>query len=228
MFRAFYFQSKLGFTIEKETYNAISEYSSNANNIARERILIELKKMANDSHLEMALKSILNSKIIDFLSDFKDFIKYQIDNGIYFYKDDFFIIAYYFNIRITDFFIFSNQEIKDFELYKELLDAKTKIDSYSLYLYGRDVIKKYNSYCKYFIKDNYISEKEIDNIHNNLVVKNRKEILLSNLDIIKLVNKPAGPWVKEIETKIIKSILEGNLENNKTMIKKFVKELYNE
>lgn len=228
MFRAFYFQAKLGFDIEKNTYRAISEYADNAKNIASERILLELRKMVNQKHLPLALKSIYNSKIINFLSPFKEFIKFQIENDIYFYKNDFFTIAYYFNPSITDMFIFPNNDLKRFELFKELLDKKTKITNYLLYKYGLNIVLEYNKFAKVFVKENHLDRKVITKMDNNLVAKNRKEIPLTNVEIMKILKKPGGPWLKNLEEKLVIGVLENKIRNNKEDLIKYIKEESNE
>lgn len=71
MLRAFYFQSKLGFQIEKQTRDAIEALRDKLKNVSMERIVNELIKTIQGPHLKKALKSMVTTKVHEVLPGLK-------------------------------------------------------------------------------------------------------------------------------------------------------------
>jgi tRNA nucleotidyltransferase (CCA-adding enzyme) len=67
MMRAFYFQSKLGFQIDKETREEIFNLRENLKSISIERITNELIKIMQGEHVKKAIKSIITTKVHEVL-----------------------------------------------------------------------------------------------------------------------------------------------------------------
>ena len=214
IFRAFYFVSKLGFTIDEETFKAICSNLDKTKNIASERVLQELRKMSHGKYLDKAIFYIIKSKLN--MPSFIDFFNYMDKNKIYFYDELFFIGAYIKNSNIINDFKFSNKEIREFMLYSDLFKNKTPISPYILYKYGIDRVLIYNKILKNFRLDEFFMDEDlIKELDSNLSIRCRKDINIKNEEIISHFKIKAGPWVKDVEDKIVKDILYNRVKNKK-------------
>ena len=214
IFRAFYFVSKLGFMIEDKTFLAICNNLDKIKNIASERILQELRKMSKGKNLDIAISYIIKSNIS--MPSFIDFFKYMDKNKIYFESDIFFIGAYIKNNDIVKDYKFSNSEVREFNVYNDLIKNKTPISSYLIYKYGINRVILYNRLLdKFKYYDLFMPIDLLRELDYNLVVRNRKDINITNNEIIDHFNIKAGPWIKRIEEKITKDILYGRCKNTK-------------
>ncbi|MBD1381678.1 CCA tRNA nucleotidyltransferase [Metabacillus arenae] len=66
------------------------------------------------------------------------------------------------------------------------------------------------------------SFKLIEQIYEELPIKNREEIDLSGHEIISIMNKKPGPWVAEILCRIEEKIIYGSLDNSNKAIKEWL------
>ena len=220
MLRAFRFSSKLGFEIENNTLNAIKRNAELIKFVSIERIVNEFKKLlagkGNLRSLELLLDSKLNSYIpfFDEVDAVQNFSSYSFCQSLY-------ILAKLNNIsfeKLRDLKL-SNKEIKKIKEYErinlEFID-NTPLELI-LYKYDKDDIHFIIGYFGYYDK------KKIDII--NLPISSFNDIAITSTEIISIIDKSPGPWIKEITKKLEEAILLNKINNTEKNIVDFLEKI---
>ena len=220
MLRAFRFSSKLGFEIEDSTLVAIKKNAELIKFVSIERIVNEFKKLLAGIGSKRSLELLLDSKLntyIPFLSDIISFV----DCSKYTFCQSLYILTKLNNIsfeKLRDLKL-SNKEIKKIKEYErinlEFLDNRPL--ELILYKYDKDDI--------YFIVDyfDYCDKKDIDII--NLPISSFNDIAITSMEIISIIDKSPGPWMKEVTKKLEEAILLNKIYNTKKNIVDFLKKI---
>ena len=220
MIRAFRFSSKLGFSIENNTFNAICKNSKLIEYVSIERIITEFKKlfegMGNKKSFELLLKSGINIYIpfFKYVKKYNDFSKYTFCQIMYY-------LMFFNKIPISELkkLKLSNKEVskvKEYDLIYSNFNLNIPIEKI-LYQYSlEDVL---------FISRlfNFMEDRKI--LNTKLNIRSFNDVNITSKEIIELVNKTPGPWIKDIIKKIENNILLGRLKNDNNEIIKFIKEL---
>ncbi|WP_299322505.1 CCA tRNA nucleotidyltransferase [uncultured Gemella sp.] len=220
MLRAFRFSSKLGFEIENNTLNAIKRNAELIKFVSIERIVNEFKKLlagkGNLRSLELLIDSKLNSYIpfFDEVDEVQDFLSYSFCQSLY-------ILAKLNNIsfeKLRDLKL-SNKEIKKIKEYERI--NLEFIDNIPLEL----ILYKYDKDDIHFIIDyfGYCDKKEIDII--NLPITSFNDIAITSTEIISIIDKSPGPWIKEVTKKLEEAILLNKIDNTEKNIVDFLKKI---
>ena len=220
MLRAFRFSSKLGFEIENNTLNAIKKNAELIKFVSIERIVNEFKKLlagkGNLRSLELLIDSKLNSYIpfFDEVDEVQDFLSYSFCQSLY-------ILAKSNNIsfeKLRDLKL-ANKEIKKIKEYERI--NLEFIDNTALEL----ILYKYNKDDIRFIIDyfGYCDKKEIDII--NLPISSFNDIAITSTEIISIIDKSPGPWIKEVTKKLEEAILLNKINNTENNIVDFLKKI---
>ena len=218
MIRAFRFSSKLGFNIENDTFNAICKNSNLIEFVSIERIITEFKKLFEGKGCKKSFELLLKSGINVYIPFFKytknytDFSKYTFCQSMYY-------LMYFNNIPISELkkLKLSNKEIskvKEYDSIHNNFRLNIPIEKI-LYLYSiEDVI---------FISRlfNLMDYKKISSIKLN--IESFNDVNITSKEIIELVNRTPGPWIKDIMKKIEDNILLGKLKNDNKEIIEFIK-----
>ena len=220
MLRAFRFSSKLGFEIEDSTLDAIKKNAELIKFVSIERITNEFKKLLAGIGSKRSLELLLDSKLntyIPFLSDIISFV----DCSKYTFCQSLYILTKLNNIsfeKLRDLKL-SNKEIKKIKEYErinlEFLDNRPL--ELILYKYDKDDI--------YFIVEyfDYCDNKNIDII--NLPISSFNDIAITSTEIISIIDKSPGPWMKEVTKKLEEAILLNKINNTKHNIVDFLKKI---
>ena len=220
MLRAFRFSSKLGFEIEDSTLDAIKKNAELIKFVSVERITNEFKKLLAGIGSKRSLELLLDSKLntyIPFLSDIISFV----DCSKYTFCQSLYILAKLNNIsfeKLRDLKL-SNKEIKKIKEYErinlEFLDNRPL--ELILYKYDKDDI--------YFIVEyfDYCDKKNIDII--NLPISSFNDIAITSTEIISIIDKSPGPWMKEVTKKLEEAILLNKINNTENNIVDFLKKI---
>lgn len=115
---------------------------------------------------------------------------------------------YNFNSTERDTIIKIN-EIKD----KNILDKKI-VYEYGLYI------------CTLAAELNDVDKIKLNEISNNLPIKSKLDIKISPIEICKILDKPAGPFLKTITSDLEDKILDNEIQNNKDELEKYIREKY--
>ena len=217
MLRAFRFSSKLGFEIEENTLKAIKNNAELIKFVSIERIVNEFRKLltgrGNKRSLELLLDSNLNNYIpfLDEISKIIDFSNYTFCQSLY-------ILSKINDISFEKLkeLKLSNKEIKQIKIYEKINEEFSSNVPLEIILYNYDVndvsfIASYSNYC-----DN----EDIERI--KLPIKSFNDIAITSMEIISIIDKPAGPWIKEIIKKLEEDIILYKIDNTKKDILDFL------
>ncbi len=217
MLRAFRFSSKLGFEIEENTLKAIKNNAELIKFVSIERIVNEFKKLltgrGNKRSLELLLDSKLNNYIpfIDEISKIIDFSNYTFCQSLY-------ILSKTNDISFEKLkeLKLSNKEIKQIKIYEKINEDFSSNVPLEIILYNYDIndvsfVASYSNYC---------DKEDIERI--NLPIKSFNDIAITSIEIISIIDKPAGPWIKEIIKKLEEAIILYKIDNTKKDILDFL------
>ena len=220
MLRAFRFSSKLGFEIEDSTLDAIKKNAELIKFVSIERITNELKKLLAGIGSKRSLELLLDSKLntyIPFLSDIISFV----DCSKYTFCQSLYILIKLNSISFEKlrYLKLSNKEIKKIKEYERI--NLEFLDNIPLEL----ILYKYDKDDIYFIVDyfDYCDKKDIDII--NLPISSFNDIAITSTEIISIIDKSPGPWMKEVTKKLEEAILLNKIYNTKKNIVDFLKKI---
>lgn len=215
MLRACYFASKLDFDIESTTLNAMKEDSHLITKISSERIYNELAKLFNGNNVEKGLFYIKKSMLDYHLNIVKSIEKLMsINKNISF--DLFLALTFYYNEN--GIFKLPNSSFNRYKKIIELLNCKP--NNYTLFILGENNILLYQQLRQIIFNKN----EDLISKYKELQIKDRKELNISNEEIISIKGLKPGLWIKEIEYKLIMAVLEKKVLNNNKDLKNIVKE----
>ena len=217
MLRAFRFSSKLGFEIEENTLKAIKNNAKLIKFVSIERIVNEFRKLltgrGNKRSLELLLDSKLNNYIpfLDEISKIMDFSNYTFCQSLY-------ILSKINDISFEKLkeLKLTNKEIKQIKIYEKINEDFSSNVPLEIILYNYDIndvsfIASYSNYC---------DKEDIERI--KLPIKSFNDIAITSMEIISIIDKPAGPWIKEIIKKLEEDIILYKIDNTKKDILDFL------
>lgn len=217
MLRAFRFSSKLGFEIEENTLKAIKNNAELIKFVSIERIVNEFRKLltgkGNKRSLELLLDSKLNNYIpfLDEISKTIDFLNYTFCQSLY-------ILSNLNDISFEKLkeLKLSNKEIKQVKIYEKINKDFIGNVPLEIILYNYDIedvafIARYFKYC---------DREDIEMI--KLPIESSNDMAITSMEIISIIDKPAGPWIKEIIKKLEEDIILYKIDNTRKDILDFL------
>ena len=217
MLRAFRFSSKLGFEIEENTLKAIKNNAELIRFVSIERIVNEFRKLLTGRGNKRSLELLLDSKLNNYIP-FLDEISKIIDFSNYTFCQSLYILSKINDISFEKLkeLKLSNKEIKQIKIYEKINEDFSSNVPLEIILYNYDVndvtfIASYSNYC---------DKEDIEKI--KLPIKSFNDIAITSMEIISIIDKPAGPWIKEIIKKLEEDIILYNTDNTKKDILDFL------
>lgn len=217
MLRAFRFSSKLGFEIEENTLKAIKNNAELIKFVSIERIVNEFRKLLTGRGNKRSLELLLDSKLNNYIP-FLDEISKIIDFSNYTFCQSLYILSKINDISFEKLkeLKLSNKEIKQIKIYEKINEDFSSNVPLEIILYNYDVndvtfIASYSNYC---------DKEDIEKI--KLPIKSFNDIAITSMEIISIIDKPAGPWIKEIIKKLEEDIILYNTDNTKKEILDFL------
>jgi len=221
MLRAFYFQAKLGFELDKETEDAILNNRHLIQDISAERVLNEVIKMIQAPNLKLALSKMLDTKVAEVLPGLEKGIKHFVKMDEMPYVDVFFATAFALEGRVPSYWKFSNQHRNRYEKAVEIVNKELAFDGKTLYLYGLEISLLANRVL-YALGKDLLRTNEITNDFNNLPINSSLDLKVRGKSILNITNRKAGAWVNKLTEEMVMLVLDGKLKNNKTSLEEFV------
>lgn len=217
MLRAFRFSSKLGFEIEENTLKAIKNNAELIKFVSIERIVNEFRKLLPGKGNKRSLELLLDSKLNNYIP-FLDEVSKIIDFSNYTFCQSLYILS---NINDISFeklkeLKLSNKEIKQVKIYEKINKDFIGNVPLEIILYNYDIedVAFIASYFKYCDKE------DIEKI--KLPIESFNDIAITSMEIISIIDKPAGPWIKEIIKKLEEDIILYKIDNTKKDILDFL------
>lgn len=222
MLRAFYFQAKLGFQIDRETRDAIAKEKERIKDIANERIIAELIKTLKSSYIRRAFKSMVTTGVHEMLPGLKKGIEYFSQHAQKLFVEVFFTASFALNDGvIPNEWKFSNKFKHRYQIGSQLANQKTHISALDLYQYGLELCLLSNK-VNYVLGRAKLQSKEIQRIYQELPISSEVELKLKPTDMIDISGKKAGAWVRQLQKRMVEEILEHNLKNDYDVLKAYM------
>ena len=217
MLRAFRFSSKLGFEIEENTLKAIKNNAELIKFVSIERIVNEFRKLLTGKGNKRSLELLLDSKLNNYIP-FLDEISKIIDFSNYNFCQSLYILSKINDISFEKLkeLKLSNKEIKQVKIYEKINKDFISNIPLEIILYNYDIkdVAFIASYSKYYDMEDIKKIK--------LPIESFNDIAITSMEIISIIDKPAGPWIKEIIKKLEEDIILYKIDNTRKDILDFL------
>lgn len=202
--RAVRFSVVLNFNIDEKTKYYISKYSYLLKKLSYQRKKDELNKIFLSLNKEKGRELLIELKLLKDLDipKLKDIV---LCNDL---------IGIWAQLDVDDIYPFTKLEKKQMQELRNLL-KENLYDAYTIYKYGL-----YLTMVAAEIKN--IDIKKINTIYHKLPIISKNDIKIKPVDIINILNKEPGNYIKEIIYDVEKEIVRNNLNNDYEEIKEYV------
>lgn len=217
--RGLYLVSKLDFSFDELTYNAIKEKAYLLEEISKYRIIEEMKKIVSFNKDNKVFEIMKDTNCIDYIKPLNKAIEYMLDNNeIISNSTLFFSLAFYLNNGIDSDYEFTKAYKRKL---KEIITiSMNNIKKYDMISYEYDSIFLANE-LRRILKLNYIDN--IGQVYDSLPIHSTKDIDITGIDLSIALDKLPGEWINSCYVKIANAILNDSLENKKEAIIAFIK-----
>ena len=236
MMRAIRFVSQLSFTLDSSCFQALEKMGPLLENIAVERKTAEFEKLLAGVNRIQALNLLCKARLDRYLPGLADYSTKISEVGDFpcvelSLEEMWGLILFCLKIK--------SEEVEFFLRSWKLPVAKIrKIQS----IYDWVICRFKNEWSKISLYDagnaivvhtervfNVLNRREVGlevnrwiDQYEALPIKSRAELALTGKDLMALLNRPAGPWIKDALRMIEIAILQGKLENEVDKIRKWV------
>lgn len=207
--RAIRFATKLNFRLNDELKRAILINKESLRELSYERKKQELDRIFSSSNAEYGIQLLLElelDKVLD-LYNLKD-IKLGQD-----------LLGTWASLKVSSSYPFSRNERVMIKQIQSLIQKKT-ITNYDLYHYGPYLCTLASSIL------NGENKNEVMRRYQELPIFSKKDIALRSTEIMKLLKSGEGPYLKEIFLDLEEKILDNKLQNEKSVLVKYVLKHY--
>ena len=222
--RSFRFVSKLGFDIEKNTYQAIKQHFHTLKLISNERIIQEFYKILQGKYVHKALSLLAEMPLYEVFPD--------LERGIHLLKD-----VSFQEIHLIEFFAFcfyhSTQDVpetwrlsnKDKAIIKAIIDLSyvsqnENINVMHVYTYGLELCLLANKINTWINPKNDQLE-NIKEIDRQLPIRKTCDLAFKGQDILALTDITNGYIIGEIIDEIILKVITHEIKNEYEPLKEF-------
>ncbi len=238
MMRAVRFVSQLSFTVEENTYQALIENAPLLAKIAVERKTAEFEKLLQGESRNQALKILIDSGLYLYLPGLAEhkeqLIKLlELDLQPLSLSEMWTLILYVIEIKPEEAEAFLKQwklPVKKIKAVKGVLSwfhfrsqSQWSLES----LYEAKLDQSISAQRLFNIVNSHSvlqSLTELREQFDALVIKDRQELVVGGYDLMEWEGKRGGLWVKEKLLLIEKAVLNGEVQNNKEMIREWLKQ----
>lgn len=204
--RAIRFATVLDFDLDKRLIDAIKKYKYLLKNLSYYRKKEELDKIFSSPNCK---------KGINLIKEFELDIDLELNN-IDKVVPTTYLDGIWAQLDVIDNYDFNSAQK---ETIKKINDLR-----------GKDVtnpnnIYKYGLYISSIVAEiNKIDRKEINEIYNSLPINNKQDIKITASEICKVIDRKPGKFIKDIYSNLEYNIINGHLQNDNEILKKYVKE----
>ena len=206
--RAVRFATILDFKLDNEVIDAIKDTRELLGGLSYNRKKEELDKIFGSNHAEQGVQLLLGLGLDKYL---------ELDN-LCRVKCTSSLIGVWTVLDVMDKYPFSANERELISSVKEALNYNN-LDPYTLYrfgLYANSVAGEINGYDIKNITENY----------NNLVIQSKKDLQITSQEIMGILGRGPGSYLKEIYGDVERQILYRRLENDKDRILEYIVSKY--
>lgn len=208
--RAIRFATLLDFKLSDEVYKAIKEEKDLVKELSYYRKKEELDKIFNSTNRDYGIKLLIElglDKVLE-LNNLDTIIGSKADSALVIWG----------LLEGRDKYPFNKNEADLIENISRVVKLNN-LDPMCLYTYGL-----YVNSCAAKLKD--IDIKNITESYNSLVIKSRNDIDIDTSDIMNVLARKPGKYIKDIYCDLEKNILYKKLPNEKDAICRYIREKY--
>ena len=206
--RAIRFATILDFKLDSETREAIISNRELLRNLSYYRKKEELDKIFASSRASDGINLLLDLGLDRYL-DLDRLCDVTSTNSL---------IGVWSVLNVTDKYPFNSNEKELIKTINECISLKNT-DAMALYKYGL-----YANSVAAEIKGTNI--KKVTEAYNNLVIQSKKDLNITSQDIMSLLNRKPGSYIKDIYRDIEREVLYKRLDNTKENISKYILDNY--
>ena len=206
--RAIRFATTLNFTIETNLKQFIKRYGHNLRKLSSSIKKSELDIIFSSSNKEYGINLILELKLDRYL-DIPNLKNIKITPSM---------IVTWAELNVLDKYNFNSLERETILKINEVKD-KNILDRHVLYQYGLYI-------CTMVAELKEIDKKKLNQEFAKMPIRSKLDIALSPLEICKILNVEAGPFLKPLIKDLENKLIENKLKNKKEELTKYIKETY--
>ncbi len=202
--RAIRFATTLNFKLNENVKKAIIETKHLLKNLSYERKKMELDKIFSSIHVKYGVKLLIELGLDEELELYNLKSIRNFNN----------LIGTWTQLDVSNIYPFTKNEKDMMEDIKEVLELDN-LNPLVLYKYG--------SYVNTIAGDlKGIDRKVIISKYGSLAIKDKSEIKITGNDIMEILNKKPGVYLKNIFSDIERKIILGMLDNDKKVLKEYI------
>ena len=232
MLRAIRFSAQLNFQLEEKTSEAITNNATNIQNISVERITKEFEKIWLSDFPVNAMKEIEKTKIGQWLpgslnwssemwGQFKD-NKATVHGWAFLSllqnKDK--------QEKIPNLYRLSNQQKIEIQRIVKAVNIREQrfFSTVDLYQFSEETLVIAEKFANIFFPSiERADTTTIIEMKKTLPIQSIKELSITGNDLMNWLDKPGGPWLKEMLNEIVQAILHKEIDNHPEQIKEWIK-----
>lgn len=228
LLRAVYFQTKLGFQIDKETRDAMKENAHLITHLPNERVLNETLKILSGEYQLMGLKTLETTGLSNYLPGLEKGIKFINENlKDRIFIDSFFVLCFSLNGSVPNDWKFSNVHRNKYQKSVELVLKNQEVDALVLYNYGLEISLLANKIL--FILGKQKNQKnQIKTLFEDLPINSVTDLKVKGSDILTLTEKKQGAWLSKLLDELVTKVLKKELVNNYEDLMNYCRGILNE
>ena len=233
MMRAVRFASQLQFDIDSNTLHAMKEHSNRLSSVSVERKTIEFIKLLKGKNVQRALQYLLETTLYLYLPNLQDKEQEMMSmsqlNFSSFTSDSEIWTAVIISLKIQDVKTFLSDWKLPNKVIQQVLSNVNCIGEWKEYnwtkllLYKVGIVTALECDNILSITNNEVSVKHVLlKMHEQLPIKDKHDLMINGNDILQIVNKKRGSWVKDMLQEIERKVIAGELENRTDALKEWV------
>lgn len=202
--RAVRFATILDFRLDSEVIEAIKDTRHLLKSLSYNRKKEELDKIFGSSHADKGIELLVGLGLDKYL-ELENLSRVKCSTSL---------IGVWTLLDVLDKYPFSANERELISSVKEALNYNN-LDPYTLYrfgLYANSVAGEINVY----------DIKDVTEAYNNLVIQSKKDLDITSQEIMGVLGKGPGSYLKDIYSDIERQVLYRRLENNKDRIIEYI------
>ncbi|MCY8721212.1 CCA tRNA nucleotidyltransferase [Bacillus sp. S10C12M] len=235
MLRAVRFMSQLGFTLSRETQEAITKEKALLSHVSVERKTIEFEKLLQGRASRQALQTLIQTGLYEELPGFyhkrenlmaaSSFPFYDLTSR----EELWAALLIDLNVELKDAPLFLKAWKLPGKVMKEAIHIvhtfSQSLDEMSMYRAGERALLSAAKISQLRRNEKLDEEKlkDIQNAYQSLPIKSLKDLDFTGKDLLALRNRPAGKWVSEELQRIEQAVVTGKLSNQKNHIEEWLK-----
>ena len=223
--RAIYFQGKLNFLIEDETYEAMKKMAGLLTTLSNERLITELSKIIKTDHQLKAIDTLHTLNLHHHIKGIEETIDVIVKKKKSITPETFFTVAYYFDEKNMSHWTFSNKLKHKYHTAAKLSKEHVKLSAQHLFDYGLEIVKLAARTQAYLFDTSYAMNK-LEYMYEHLPIKSAVDLKMKSTEMMALTHKKAGAWIKDVQDDMVKKILSHELKNERTELFLYFRETY--